>query len=332
MKELCIKKNEAGQRLDKFLKKYLKKDPDSFLYKMLRKKNITLNGMKASGKEMLAEKDTVRLFLSDETIAKFREETDMPVLKVTDAVLKPDILYEDDDIILASKPVGILSQKARPEDVSMNELLIAYLMNQNQITQEDLSTFRPSVCNRLDRNTSGIIAFGKSLKGTQMLSKGFNDRSIEKYYLCVVNGVLLNRSHLNGYLFKDEKTNKVMILEHDCHGQTESIHTEYLPVFHNERNTLLKIKLHTGKTHQIRAHLASIGHPLIGDGKYGNRQENEIVRKKYGITSQLLHAFEIFIPEKQLRIYAPVPELMQNYLKGEMLWEPGNQEALEALH
>ena len=159
MQEIKITEQEAGQRFDKLLGKYLNKAPKSFLYKMLRKKNITLNGKKASGNEKLAKGDCVKLFLSDETIQKFSETFS----GYTNVSL--DILYEDEDIILINKPVGMLSQKAARSDESLVEHLISYLIQSHALTEEDLRTFRPSICNRLDRNTSGIVAAGGRLSG-----------------------------------------------------------------------------------------------------------------------------------------------------------------------
>lgn len=328
MKELHIKGNDSGQRLDKYLKKYLNAAPQSFIYKMLRKKNIILNGSKADGSEILKDRDVVKMFLADETIEKFREQVKWDRVKTKCFV---DVLYEDEDILLVNKPVGVLSQKAKSNDISINEIIIDYLINNGKISIEELATFKPSVCNRLDRNTSGIITFGKTLKGTQVLSDGLKNRNMEKYYLCAVNGVISKRALIDGYLVKNHKTNKVSVIASPV-ADSERIVTEYIPVSNNGRVTFLKIKLHTGKTHQIRAHLASINHPLVGDYKYGYACENDIIKKKYGIKEQLLHAFEVFIPEINQRIYAPMPELMSKYIKGEQLWEPGNQEDLEVLH
>ena len=157
MRELTIRTNEAGQRLDKFLVKYMPLAPKSFFYKMMRKKNITLNGKKASGQERLAEGDTVKLFLSDETIDKFTK-TDTALQKSITPVAELDILYEDQNTIFINKPAGMLSQKAAKDDISLVEYVIGYLLESRQITEEELHTFHPSVCNRLDRNTSGIVA------------------------------------------------------------------------------------------------------------------------------------------------------------------------------
>ena len=186
MQEITIGTNEAGQRLDKFLAKYMKLAPKSFFYKMMRKKNITLNGKKCEGGEMLAEGDTVKLFLADETIEKFSEIKVQKIQKEKKVQLS--ILYEDEDILLINKPAGMLSQKARDTDLSLVEYLTDYLMEKGSVTEGSLRSFKPSVCNRLDRNTSGIVAAGKSLAGSQMLSEVFRDRTVHKYYKCIVYG------------------------------------------------------------------------------------------------------------------------------------------------
>lgn len=347
MKELQIKQNEAGQRFDKFLKKYLKHAPGSFIYKMLRKKNITLNGKKADGSEILQTSDKVSLFFSDETLLKFHgvvpsyqpaeprnEELQRNISILSDRTLQRNIsiLYEDEDIVLADKPAGMLSQKAGPSDVSFNEIMIDYLVNHGTISIEDFSTFKPSVCNRLDRNTSGIISFGKTLRGVQMLSEGFRSKRFQKYYLCVVSGVIKEKTVLDGFLVKDGNTNQVFISDKPSGDNAAPIVTEYVPVCDNGRFTVLKVRLHTGKTHQIRAHLAFTGHPLAGDFKYGDRNLNDEIKKKYGIRFQLLHAYELVIPDKNLDITAPIPKEMMKFLMGEQLWESGKQEVLEALH
>ena len=207
MREIVIEKNEAGQRLDKFLAKYMNEASKSFFYKMMRKKNITLNGKKCEGNEKLAEGDVVKLFLAEDTIEKFSSVQVQEVKKVD-----LDILYEDDEIILVNKPAGMLSQKAKETDESLVEYLIDYLLGSGKLTESGLRAFRPSVCNRLDRNTSGIVAAGKSLAGLQMLSGVFKDRSIHKYYKCLVSGVIRDVKTVDGWLLKDEKKNQVRIL------------------------------------------------------------------------------------------------------------------------
>lgn len=291
MKAIIVNSNEAGQRLDKLLAKYLNLAGKGFLYKMMRKKNITLNGKKCDGSEKLTVGDEIKLFLSDETIEKFSEVKIQKVHK-----RNMDIIYEDAHIILINKPSGMLSQKAKEQDESLVEYLIDYLLDSGQLQEADLRSFHPSVCNRLDRNTSGLIAAGKSLAGLQMLSEVFKDRSLHKYYLCVVKGMVEQKCQIEGYLMKDEKNNQVTICDHEVEGSV-FIRTEYEPLSHKENFTLLKVTLITGRTHQIRAHLASIGHPIVGDHKYGDNMVNADAKERYHIKSQMLHSYEMVFPE-----------------------------------
>jgi len=335
MKQLIIEKNEAGQRFDKFLAKLLKEAPSSFIHKMLRKKNITLNGKKADGSEKLVLNDEIKLFLSDETIEKFSVPAIQ--LEVESANLakydsnKLDIIFENEDIIMINKPSGMLSQKATPDDVSLIEYMMSYLLQKGDLTTDMLKTFKPGICNRLDRNTSGIVVGGKTMKGLQEMSKAFKERTIHKYYLCVVKGIIKNRNTIEGFLAKDHFTNKVIITKSDSNDpESLPIKTEYIPIANNDDLTLLKVNLITGRSHQIRAHLSSIGHPIIGDFKYGNTVFNEQYNKKYNIKSQLLHAYEVVYPSMQLKVHTEIPKDMDKVLRGENIWQPGIQEALEA--
>ncbi len=312
MQEVIINKNEAGQRFDKFLVKFFKEAGSSFIYKMLRKKNIELNGKKATGNEKLNVGDSVRIFMSDDTIAKFRGLASISSIKSNyndyNFSIKNNIVYEDDNVIFVNKPAGILSQKATSTDISINEIIIDYLLEKKSLTPEALLTFKPSVCNRLDRNTTGLITFGKSLAGIQELSKGFKDRTFDKYYLTIVFGRLDKKKTIKGYLTKDESINKVKIskeLNKNNSDKCSFIETEYEPIKHGfimfdgkRRDiTLLKIKLITGKTHQIRAHLSSIGHSILGDDKYGKPKDNVYLKKQYNIKYQLLHSYELQFKE-----------------------------------
>jgi len=311
MQNLMISDKEAGQRLDKYLQRYLSLAPKSFIYKMLRKKNIVLNGKKADGSEKIQLKDQIRLYLADETIDKFSKPA------VIEKSIPLDIIYEDTDIIILNKPAGILSQKAKDTDVSMNEYLISYLVESQQITAEDLKTFHPAVCNRLDRNTSGILLAGKTMSGLQMLSAALKERSVQKYYLCLVLGSIKEPHHIQGYLQKDEKYNKVKVYTHSIPDGVY-IETAYQPLCSNAHVTLLNVELITGRTHQIRSHLASMGHPIIGDWKYGERTCNESFRKKYGLQHQLLHAHYISFGENKT-FKAELPKLFTTVLKEEHL-------------
>ena len=293
MKLITVHKQEEGQRLVKLLGAYLKEAPNSFFYKMLRKKNITLNGKKADGTEKLKCGDEIRLFLSDETYEKFAGKV-QPKEKFPMAKL--NIVYEDSNVIFINKPAGMLSQKSVPSDVSLNEYLLGYLEKSGQWKQEESKAFRPSVCNRLDRNTSGLVICGKSMAGLQQMAALLKDRSLHKYYLCLVKGVMTESQHLEGYLLKDENSNQVKIFQKETEGAAHII-TEYEPLYTEGETTLLKVTLVTGKSHQIRAHLSSIGHPIIGDPKYGDRKVNAFFRETHGIKNQMLHAWKLTFPE-----------------------------------
>lgn len=286
MQQIIIEKNQSGQRFDKFLFKYFKDATSGFIYKMLRKKNITLNNKKSDGKEKLKENDIVKIFMADETIEKFRGlfQIELP------EPINLDIVYEDENVIFINKRTGMLSQKSKENDVSLNEYVISYLVNEGKLSIEDLKTFKPSVCNRLDRNTSGLIVAGKSLQGLQDMSKMFKERMLHKYYLAVVVGTINEPMKITGYLKKNNKTNKVIITNKT---DGEYIETYYEPVKVLDDVTLLKVQLITGKTHQIRAHLSSINHPIIGDYKYGKKEINDIYKKKHGIENQMLHSYQL---------------------------------------
>ena len=280
-----------------------------------------MNRKKCDGADKLQSGDTVQLFLSEETIEGFRkkEEKVYPYRPL-------EVLYEDEDLLLVNKPAGMLTQKAETDDVSLNEYLIGYLLKEGKLKEEELATFTPSVCNRLDRNTSGIVICGKSMKGLQMASAMLRNRTMEKYYLAVVKGRLTEKNHLKGYLKKDEATNRVTV-EKEASPDAVPIETVYLPLASNSRMTLLRVQLITGKSHQIRAHLASIGHPVLGDFKYGDRLSNEACRREYGIRNQLLHAWQIHFPEaedsalalKGKDVTAPMPREMKKVLLEEGL-------------
>lgn len=284
MREITISRVESGQRIDKYLKKYLREAPGSFIYKMLRKKNIKLNGKKAQGGELLQENDVVTLYLSEDTIAKFRGgDSHSPV---TYPVKELDVVYEDEDFIFLNKHAGILSQRAGKDDESLVEYLLGYLQNKGAWKPGDACT--PSICNRLDRNTSGIVLAGKNFLALQALSGLIKSGDIKKYYLTVAEGVIREKARLSGFLQKDEKKNKARVLAEGGAGLVP-IETHIEPVCNNGDYTLLRVRLVTGKPHQIRAHLSSIGHPVLGDIKYGGKPYG-------GHRQQLLHAWRIIFP------------------------------------
>ena len=318
---LKIKHIEAGGRLDKYLMKFLKEAPASFIYKMLRKKNIVLNGKKAAGSEFLKEDDEVKLYLSDETVVKFggkvisSKTADREYEATAEDELEsgadnslydrlknlkweydePQVIYEDRDIIILNKPVNLLSQIAKLGDVSMNEWLISYLIRSASLSANDLLTVKPAVANRLDRNTSGIILAGKTLTGLRFLSDIIKTRKIEKYYLTIVKGEMKENITAEAYLLKNDSHNTVKIYKEKVQG-ADYIKTAYEVLKVSVGHSLLRVKLITGKSHQIRAHLSFLGYPVIGDGKYGLKSENTTYRRM-GLNSQFLHSYEIKFPE-----------------------------------
>lgn len=368
MQEFVVTKQEAGWRLDKYLKKLLPQAASGFLYKMLRKKNITLNESKAAGNEVIAAGDTVKLFFSQETYQKFsgklpaQENAGQTIAEEPISVkaslrlyrkafheLKDiSVIYEDDDILILNKPIGVLSQKAEKDDVSLNEWLIGYLLERKEITEAGLERFRPSVCNRLDRNTSGLMLCGKSVRGSQFLSKILRDRSLHKYYLTYVQGKIEYSITLKGYLKKEEEKNRSVIISEEEYRQAyrqkissvagaekqqdkilvaertekgyQKIETVIRPISYNEERdcTKLEILLVTGKSHQIRAHLASIGHPVLGDRKYGWKPKG---KEDAILKHQLLHAYRVEFPETEgefgylsgKSVTAPVPKFFEAY-------------------
>ena len=318
MQEIIVTRNEAGQRFDKLLAKYLNQAPKSFIYKMLRKKNIVLNGKKATGNEKLVVGDSVKLFLADDTIEKFSK------LEYVQTNASLDIIYEDEHVLLINKPVGMLSQKAEAKDESLVEHIISHLLSTGQLTKEELKSFKPSICNRLDRNTSGLVVAGKSLTGLQTMGELIQSRALKKFYRCLVFGEIKKQEYIKGYLTKDKITNKVSILTENKKDALP-IETEYQPVWTNGKVTLLEVHLITGRTHQIRAHLASQGHPIIGDYKYGNRSINDTYKEKHGLESQLLHAYRLEFPMltdkfthlSATQFIAPIPKLFRAILEAD---------------
>lgn len=312
MKEYLIKNNEANQRFDKYLKKLLPNASTGFIYKMFRKKNITLNGKKAEGKEILKAGDSVKIFFSDETFDKFSQDQNqlMDEFKSLKALGPGNIriIWEDKDILVASKPANMLSQKAKADDISANERLISYLINTGSLSFDDYKTFKPSVCNRLDRNTTGLILMGKSLQGLQRLSGELKDRSLDKYYRTIVKGHIDKPMTISAYLLKDNLTNKVSITKEEVPGSLY-IKTGYTPIDYNGSYTLLEVHLITGRSHQIRAHLASIGHPVLGDPKYGDLKLNKALK----LRCQLLHSYRMEFPSGQKYI-AEEPEIFKKIM------------------
>jgi 23S rRNA pseudouridine955/2504/2580 synthase len=284
MKEIIISKKDENQRIDKYILKVLDKATKSFLYKMFRKKNIKLNDSKINGNEILKSGDKICIYFSDDTFNKFSTG----VSKVKKQKISFRIVYEDSNVIICNKPIGLLSQPDGKGSSLVDEL--EYYLYSNGEASNELSGFRVGICNRLDRNTSGIVIAGKNIISLQEINKAIASRNVDKIYHCIVKGVIDREGSIKGYLVKDSVSNKVSLVSR---GEGKEIHTVYRPLDSNGEYTLLEVKLITGKSHQIRAHLASIGHPIIGDGKYGNYRVNQFFKINFGLKHQLLHAYKI---------------------------------------
>lgn len=296
MKEFKIAENAAGQRLDRFLGKILPEADTAFLHRMLRKKNITRNDKKAEGSERLAAGDVIRVWLSDETYQKFsgtaRREQRFPQWEG----LQDAIVFENDCLLALNKPVGMLTQKAAPSDVSVNEYMLGYLAAKGEYVPERPGEFKPGVVNRLDRNTSGLVLAAKSLAVAQALSEQLREKQLRKFYLACVNGEVREAMRLSAFLYKDKTGNRVCIRETKKSAEDREIQTAFRPLAVRDNLSLLEVELLTGRSHQIRAQLAAIGHPIIGDPKYGNRAENSRFMQRYGLKHQLLHAYRLRFP------------------------------------
>ena len=285
MKEWIVAKEEAGGQLVKYCKARLSKAPDSFFYKMARKKNLTVNDKKCTGKEILKAGDSIKLYVSDDTIALFSAgEADLADginEKLDDynqafAKLKGiSVIEEEEDFLFVYKPSGMLSQKAKPEDLSLNEWCIGYLLSKGRISKESLAIFRPSVLNRLDYNTSGLVMCGITPRGSRFGSEIIRNKSLRKFYVCEVTGNCRLEGKLKGFLTKDEKTNTVSFYKTESETPSDkkvsAVSIAVKPLSYNEESdtTRMEVELFTGKSHQIRAIMAGFGYPLSGDMKYG---------------------------------------------------------------
>lgn len=285
LKSFTIGKNDAGQRMDKFISKSVPALPKSLMYKYIRTKRIKLNSKRVEISTKLNEGDIVEMYINDEFFAPADEKYDF-----LSASKKLDIVYEDENILLLDKSVGLLSH---PDETEYNDTLITrvkrYLYEKGEYDPKDENSFAPALVNRIDRNTGGIVMAAKTAESLRILNQKLKDRELEKYYLCVIHGYMDKKSGtLTGWMIKDESKNKVRVYSHEIEG-SKQMKTKYNVISEKSGLSLVEVELLTGRTHQIRATFASIGHPLLGDGKYGTNELN----KALGYKKQFLYSYRL---------------------------------------
>lgn len=302
MKELTVNKNDAGQRLDRFVGKAVPLLPESLLQKYIRLKRIKVNGKGAKRDLRLSRGDVLQLYINDEFFEKPKEENSY--LKVSTPRL--DIVYEDENILLADKKPGVLCHSAGKWDYNTLVANIqAYAYQKGEWRPREENSFAPALCNRIDRNTGGIVIAAKNAEALRIINEKIKDREIDKRYLCIVHGRPKPGSgKLEGYIFKDAKKNQVYVKDHSEPGSKTAV-MEYKVLETKGNLSLVECRLHTGRTHQIRAQMSHAGWPLLGDGKYGSERQNKPFEEK----GQALYSYK-------LRFDFETDAGILNYLKG----------------
>ena len=315
MKKIQITENDANQRIDKYIKKLLVNAPTNFIYKMFRKKDIKVNGKKVNEKYILKNNDVVEMILYED---KFKEFTATKNIYNVQKTFK--VLYEDNHVLIVYKPAGLLVHEDKNESVNtLTNQVLSYLANKNELDLSRENTFMPGPVHRLDRNTSGIVIFGKTLGALQVLNEMIKQRHcIEKSYLTICKGKVNQKRNLKGYIVKLDDQAQVKLVSKDYPGAL-TMETIVKPVKYNNDYSKVEVTLVTGRMHQIRVHLSSIDHPIIGDRKYGDFELNKFVKKEFGLNHQLLHAYKIrfvksfgilaYLQDKE--IVCPVPKLFE---------------------
>lgn len=288
MIKITISSNEENQRLDRFLKKYFKNAPLSHIYKMIRK-NVKVNGKRATEETLLALGDELSLYITEEEAAAFQEK------KILSKAKKQfRIAYEDENVLIVEKPFGLLvhGDKTEKKNTLANQVA-GYLAEKGEYLPGRERTFVPSPVNRLDRNTTGLVIFGKNNRALQSLNLMIRERGyVRKYYLTIVHGELNKSLQLKDKMEKDEKSNTVKVLDLAAEGG-KVMETIARPLKASKGYTLVEVELVTGRTHQIRAHLAKAGYPVIGDVKYGSSARDKKIANEFKLSTQLLHAYRL---------------------------------------
>lgn len=289
LKTIKIDQNNANQRIDKFLIKYLPNAPKSFIYKMIRKKDVKINGKRINENYLLQLNDEVSLFLYEDMFLKFAGKK-----IVYDLPQSFKVLYEDEHILVVDKPSGLLVHEDQNETVhTLTNEVLSYLKRKGEYDDSLENTFTPGPVHRIDRNTSGIVIFGKTLPALQSLNEMMKLRHcIEKKYLTIVSGCIQQNLDLVNYVKKNDKEGKMYLVSKED-KEALKMHTMVHPLEYNQNYSLLEVKIITGRTHQIRIHMASIDHPVIGDSKYGDFELNKQIKKQYHLNHQYLHAHQI---------------------------------------
>ncbi|MBR3628895.1 MAG: RluA family pseudouridine synthase [Oscillospiraceae bacterium] len=311
MRTIQIKTNDAGQRLDKFLQKLMPAMPKSMLYKLIRKKDIRLNGKRCQGAEILSTGDEVRIFAKEEFFTSSQKTAQSPFLA---AQGKPDILFLCDHILVAYKPSGMYAHGGENGAVSLLDEIQKYLYNKGLYLPEQEQTFAPALCNRIDRNTEGLVIAAITAEGLRTMNAAIRDRLVHKHYLAVTAAHLPEqKATCTAWLRRDERTRRVTVTDEPADG-SKRIVTQYKVLAQNGNLQLAEINLLTGRTHQIRAHLAHLGAPLLGDPKYGGndmREENQCLCAHSltftGLSGTILDTMN------GLTVRAPLPDFVRRY-------------------
>lgn len=302
LKEIKVTENEEGQRIDRFLRKYLKDFSLGDIYKLFRKNAVKINSKKVKENYMLALDDIIQLYIHTDAI----EINNCLEFENKKSISEPiDVVYEDENILIVNKPIGLLTHPEKKDDEdTLIQRAISHLVKGGLTSS---ITFSPAVCNRLDMNTGGIVIVAKNYPTLKTINKLIRERKLKKYYTCIVKGNTPLAGEIKNYLTKNEAENKVMIHREESDA-SKAAHTIYRRIAVSDGFSLLRVELITGRSHQIRAHLSSIGHPIIGDKKYGDKSTNDFFLKRYGLSHQFLYADRLLMKDAEDKVL---------YLKGQ---------------